>query len=48
MSTKGVKAGYVGDNSKWDFGSGTLLQHAVDNNNQHLGRILLDFGFVID
>ena len=41
-----MKAGYVGDNSKWDIG--TLLQHAVDNNNQHLGRILLEFGFVID
>ena len=40
-----MKAGYGGDNSKWDIG--TLLQHAVDNNNQHLGRILLDFGFVI-
>ena len=40
-----MKAGYGGDNSKWDIG--TLLQHAVDNHNQHLARILLDFGFVI-
>ena len=40
-----MKAGYGGDNSKWDIG--TLLQHAVDNHNRHLARILLEFGFVI-